>query len=199
MDRFDRATRSRVMSRNKSSGTKSTERTFWALLVRAGISGWELGHRSELPGRPDVIFRNRRLAVFVDGCFWHGCRCCRTIPTTNRRFWTEKIGANKRRDRKAVRSLRSLGWWNIGIWEHDLRGNRASAITRVKAMIEGSQVVPGSPRYFSRNRLRDRSRPLENLTRGPSPGRGLPDRDCRAARGSGTARATPRRRPAAFL
>lgn len=120
-DRFDRETRSRVMSRNRSRGTKSTELRLRGILVRSGIRGWQLGHSSKLPGRPDIVFFNRRIVVFVDGCFWHGCHRCRTIPKTNRAFWVEKIAANQRRDKKATRSLRKEGWCVVRIWEHDLR------------------------------------------------------------------------------
>ena len=91
MDRFDEATRSRVMSRIKSRGTKSTEWRFRSLLMTSGTRGWELGHKSGLPGSPDFIFPKTQLAIFLDGCFWHGCKRCRSIPNTNRKFWTIKI------------------------------------------------------------------------------------------------------------
>ena len=91
MDKFDKATRSRVMSRSRSIGTRTTEWKFRSLLMRSGIKGWTLGHRSGLTGSPDVVFLRHRLAIFLDGCFWHGCRRCRSIPATNTRFWTNKI------------------------------------------------------------------------------------------------------------
>jgi DNA mismatch endonuclease, patch repair protein len=138
MDRFDRVTRSRVMSRNRSRGSKSTERLFRSMLMRAGISGWRLGHNSDLPGRPDVVFPEMQLAVFLDGCFWHGCRRCRSIPVTNRRFWRKKIRKNQSRDRRAVKLLRAIGWQSIRIWEHELRLNAAGALRRVVASLHQS-------------------------------------------------------------
>ena len=121
MDRFDKATRARVMSRNKSKGTKTTEWRFRSLLMRSAIRGWRLGHDDNLPGKPDFIFARTRLAIFLDGCFWHGCRRCRSIPKVNRAFWLAKIQGNKKRDKKVVRMLRGVGWKVIRIWEHELR------------------------------------------------------------------------------
>ena len=121
MDTFNRATRSRVMSRIKSRGTKTTEWRFRSLLMRSGVRGWRLGHDSGFPGSPDVVFVRARLAIFLDGCFWHGCRRCRSIPTTNRAFWVAKIQRNRERDEKVRRMLRAVGWKVTRIWEHELK------------------------------------------------------------------------------
>ena len=121
MDRFDRTTRSRVMGHSRSSGTKSTEWKFRSLLIRSGIRGWKLGHSSELAGKPDVVFERAKLVIFLDGCFWHGCKRCRSIPATNRAFWAAKIQRNRRRDLEVTRLLRRRGWNVIRIWEHELK------------------------------------------------------------------------------
>ena len=121
LDKFDAATRSRVMSRNKASGTRTTERKFRSLLMRSGVRGWKLGHHSGLPGSPDFFFPGLRIAIFLDGCFWHGCQLCRSIPASNRAFWQAKIQENRGRDRKVARILRAQGWKVVRIWEHDLR------------------------------------------------------------------------------
>ena len=123
MDKFDAATRSRIMGRNKSSGTKSTERKFRSLLVRSAIRNWKLGHNFGLPGNPDFIFPSLQIAIFIDGCFWHGCSYCRTIPVTNRAFWKAKIQSNRLRDRRVANRLKRIGWKVIRIWEHELRAN----------------------------------------------------------------------------
>lgn len=76
-------------------------------------------HRSELPGKPDVVFVSRRIALFVHGCFWHrhrGCKNC-TMPTNNREFWSKKLDGNADRDKKNRRSLKDLGWSSFVIWE----------------------------------------------------------------------------------
>lgn len=121
MDKLDKATRSRIMGRSRSSGTKATEWRFRSLLIRLGISGWQLGHKSDITGRPDFVFRDRKLAIFVDGCFWHGCSRCRSIPVTNRRFWVHKINGNRIRDQKVRRHLKSKGWKVVSFWEHELK------------------------------------------------------------------------------
>lgn len=72
-----------------------------------------------LPGRPDLVFPIQRVAVFVHGCFWHGCPRCYTEPKRNRVWWREKIAANKRRDRRKADQLRRIGYRVITIWEHD--------------------------------------------------------------------------------
>lgn len=100
------------------------------MLIRSGTRGWKLGHHSGLPGSPDFIFPADRLVIFVDGCFWHGCRRCRTVPLTNRPFWDAKIKKNRERDRTAARALRSQGWTVVRIWEHDLRQHSVTVLRR---------------------------------------------------------------------
>lgn len=75
-----------------------------------------------LPGlrrRADVVFRRARVAVFVDGCFWHGCSEHRTIPANNRKWWQAKITANQQRDRDTDERLTEDGWLVVRVWEHD--------------------------------------------------------------------------------
>jgi len=74
--------------------------------------------------RTDFIFPSQRVAVFVDGCFWHGCPKHCKIPAGNRPFWKKKFAANKSRDRRVNRELRKLGWCVIRIWEHELGKGR---------------------------------------------------------------------------
>jgi len=71
-------------------------------------------------GNPDFVFAQAKIAVFVDGCFWHGCPNHCRMPKTNREYWENKIEKNKRRDRKVTRVLRSEDWNVIRIWEHEL-------------------------------------------------------------------------------
>lgn len=89
-------------------------------LVRARITGWTL-HASELPGRPDFYFPAKRVAVFVDGCFWHGCPRCGHVPKTNDGFWQLKIKRNRQRDAKVRARLRRRGVRVVRFWEHELR------------------------------------------------------------------------------
>jgi DNA mismatch endonuclease, patch repair protein len=83
-------------------------------------------------GRPDVVFARARVAIFLDGCFWHGCKRCRSIPSTNRVFWLNKIRKNRKRDKKVRRMLRAMGWKVMAVWEHELRSNCLQVLRRVK-------------------------------------------------------------------
>jgi len=73
----------------------------------------------DLPRTADIVFRGPRLAIFVDGCFWHGCPVHGTTPTANRNWWSKKIATNRQRDHDTVRRIRSLGWEAIRIWGHE--------------------------------------------------------------------------------
>ena len=86
-----------------------------------------------LPGRPDFAFPKAKVAVFTDGCFWHGCPRCYTRPKSNRKFWDAKVARNRERDREVSRGLRRKGWRVIRIWEHALKG--AAAGTAVRRII----------------------------------------------------------------
>lgn len=121
-DVFSKQERSYVMSTIRSSGNKSTELRLVVLMRLEGITGWRRRHR--LTGRPDFVFPKERLAIFVDGCFWHGCAKCRNIPVTNEAYWVEKNARNKARDRLIARSLRDQGWTVLRIWEHSLTSTR---------------------------------------------------------------------------
>ncbi|MGH7603976.1 MAG: very short patch repair endonuclease [Gemmatimonadaceae bacterium] len=88
--------------------------------------------RASLPGSPDLVFREEKLAVFVDGCFWHGCKEHRTIPRSNARFWADKIKRNRARDRRVDRDLRALGWTTLRIWEHAVDRLPRRCVARVE-------------------------------------------------------------------
>lgn len=118
-DRLTKDQRSRNMSRISNFGNASTELRLVKLFREHGLTGWRRHVR--LPGRPDFIFRDRLVAVFVDGCFWHRCPRCNWIPTSNTDYWRTKFATNQARDREANRALRRAGWTVIRIWEHSLK------------------------------------------------------------------------------
>jgi DNA mismatch endonuclease (patch repair protein) len=107
------------MSIIRSHGNKSTELRLIELFRKHQITGWR--RKQNLTGRPDFIFRSARLALFVDGCFWHGCPKHATWPKQNKAFWREKILRNRARDRQVTRELRAAGWKVLRIWEHSLK------------------------------------------------------------------------------
>ena len=117
--------RSRLMGKIRGKGNKSTEIRFRMLMVRAGISGWQL--HPKLPGRPDFLFAKTKVAIFLDGCFWHGCVTCGHTPKTRSEFWTKKFELNSARDAKVTKDLTELGFRVVRIWEHELR-NPASVL-----------------------------------------------------------------------
>jgi len=108
------------MAAIRGKHNKTTELALRMALVRARLKGWKL-HALELPGKPDIIFWQKKLAVFVHGCFWHGCRYCGHIPKTRRSFWHAKITRNKRRDELNLRKLKQIGFRVLCIWEHNLK------------------------------------------------------------------------------
>jgi DNA mismatch endonuclease (patch repair protein) len=116
--------RSARMSKVRATGNRSTERHVAAHLTRHGLRGWKR-HLRTLPGCPDFVFVEERIAVFVDGCFWHGCpRCGRNLPHSRRQFWRDKIESNRRRDQENARLLRYRGYAVVRVWEHSLSDSR---------------------------------------------------------------------------
>jgi DNA mismatch endonuclease (patch repair protein) len=127
--------RSQVMAAIRSRGNKSTELKLASILRAAGITGWR--RHQPIPGRPDFIFPRHRLAVFVDGCFWHGCRWHCRMPQGHREYWQRKIARNGERDRRTRRLLRSLGWRVLRIWGHALTSPETVA-ARVTSELSGT-------------------------------------------------------------
>jgi DNA mismatch endonuclease (patch repair protein) len=101
-------------------------------LSKAGIKGYRL-HLKDVPGRPDIAFPKSRLAVFVNGCFWHRCpKCALPMPKSHTAFWSRKFELNKQRDERKTRGLKSMGWRVMTIWECEIRGNLGDCVKRVK-------------------------------------------------------------------
>jgi DNA mismatch endonuclease, patch repair protein len=159
-DVFTQAKRSEVMSRIRSTGNKDTEQKLAGLMRAAGITGWRRqvklrvktwrGEKSRggqeegakvnagkaLQVRPDFVFRAQRVAVFVDGCFWHGCPRHATRPRQNRAFWDAKLARNKARDRAVTRGLKRAGWTVLRIWECALvKSRQAATLRRIERVI----------------------------------------------------------------
>jgi DNA mismatch endonuclease (patch repair protein) len=118
----------------RSCGNKTTERRLVSLLERYRVRGWRL-HPSHILGKPDFLIRRERLAIFVDGCFWHGCPRCGHIPKTNRAYWIAKIERNKRRDRSVSRTLRLMGFRVVRLWECQLHEKEEYCIKRIQRVL----------------------------------------------------------------
>lgn len=125
MDVFSKQKRSAIMANVKSKGNKTTEIAMIQLFKNSGIHGWR--RNALLTGKPDFIFPQKKVVVFVDGCFWHGHNCRGLTPATNRKFWEEKLRKNKERDKRVSRNLRRQGWSVHRIWECKIKRGRLSA------------------------------------------------------------------------
>jgi DNA mismatch endonuclease (patch repair protein) len=138
MDHVSKEIRSKIMAAIHSRGNTTTELPLAKLLSAAHVRGY----RKHWPvaGKPDFAWPRRKVAVFVDGCFWHGCSC-KYLPRTNTAFWRNKIEANKRRDRRVTRSLRRDGWTVIRVKECAVR--KDSTLKRIARVVGGATGLAG--------------------------------------------------------
>jgi len=130
VDTLDKEARSLVMSRVRSTKNISTEIKLMGVFKELGVKGWRRG--SKITGKPDFVFPKIKIAVFADGCFWHGhkCRDRIRIPKSNVDFWATKIARNKQRDREVSKDLRSKGWSVLRIRECELKKKNRSLLLR---------------------------------------------------------------------
>lgn len=140
VDRLDRATRSHVMSRIRGSDTKPE------IMVRRAL--WQAGlryrlHASDVPGRPDVSSKTRRVAVFVDGCFWHGCPAHYRRPQSRQGYWDAKLARNRARRVDVRRRLKDRGWRYVEVWECQVAQIRCTERV-VKAFKTGAGISAGA-------------------------------------------------------
>lgn len=126
--------RSWNMSRIRSKANRSTEMCVVELFRENGIKGWR--RNSPMFGHPDFVFPSVRLAVFVDGCFWHGCSRCKQRPISNARYWNEKFSTNRKRDRLVSKTLKMQGWRVVRVWEHSL-SRPQRVLSRIAQALKG--------------------------------------------------------------
>lgn len=136
--------RSELMARINSKDTRPELRLRKAL--------WARGRRYRLhaktpAGRPDVVFPGPRLAVFVDGCFWHGCPDHYVRPRSRADFWADKLRTNVERDRRQTLELEAAGWQVCRIWEHEIETDLKGTVARVEGMLEGPTSSPSTARW----------------------------------------------------
>ncbi len=113
--------RSEIMSLIKSKDSK-IEVSFRKELWRQGFRYRK--NSAKHFGKPDIVFSKHKTVIFIDSCFWHGCKKHCRIPSVRRLFWTKKIARNKERDKEVSRYYRKQGWDIFRIWEHDLKGKK---------------------------------------------------------------------------
>ncbi len=134
-DTHTKIQRSKNMASIRSVGNKSTEMALVSLLRQSKITGWRR-HSKAAVGRPDFIFSKQKTAVFVDGCFWHGCKKHCIMPKSNKAYWGSKIIRNKSRDLAVNRLYRAKGWKVIRIWEHEVRKNSDKIMLELRSILE---------------------------------------------------------------
>ncbi|HJV86596.1 MAG TPA: very short patch repair endonuclease [Noviherbaspirillum sp.] len=132
--------RSKRMSRIKSKDTQlemDVRRALYARGLRYTV------HDASLPGKPDMVFKGRRLAVFINGCFWHGHRCpIGHVPKSNSSFWKSKIATNRTRDARNIHRLRAMDWTVVSVWECSMQtqARARESIDKLEARIR--KVAP---------------------------------------------------------
>ena len=134
-DRMTKSQRSYTMSRIRSKGNQSTELMMIAIFREYGIKGWR--RNQKVDGKPDFVFLPQKVAIFVDGCFWHGCPRCFIPPKSNKEYWKTKIARNKKRDRKTNKVLDEKGWKVLRFWEHSLKRPKYVANKALSALNAG--------------------------------------------------------------
>lgn len=126
---------SKIMSSIKYKNTKP-EILLRKALWNSNVRGYRL-HWNRVPGRPDIAFPGRKLAIFVNGCFWHRCPICKPIlPKTHTAFWHEKFSKNIDRDRSKIESLAKLGWTTLTIWECQIKNDLESCIVTIRNQMD---------------------------------------------------------------
>lgn len=135
LDVHSRDRRSYNMSRIRASRTKPE------LLLKEVLQGTYLRYQPHVSGRPDFASTKHMLAVFVDGCFWHGCPKCYQEPEQNKKFWREKKERNKERDREVTGKLKRSGWAIIRIWEHEIKKDPRKAAEQIRKVLK-KQFMP---------------------------------------------------------
>ena len=118
-DVFSQETRSKIMSAVRSNNNQSTEIRLIKVFENYNIKGWRRNYK--VKGHPDFVFLDKKIAVFVDGCFWHGHDCRNTHPADNAAYWQEKRQRNMCHDKEISALFQKRGWTVVRIWECELK------------------------------------------------------------------------------
>ncbi len=141
--------RSKTMAAVKSQYTQ-VEKDFFLELESRGVNNTEQ-HPLDVIGKPDLVHRRAKVAVFLDGCFWHGCPQHLRMPATNKDYWERKIFRNRKRDLVVSRELLNAGWLVLRIWEHSLKNPRTKKwwctrlINHINARSRSQEIAPVVP------------------------------------------------------
>ena len=123
---FDNEKRSYIMSKVRSKNNKSTELELIKFFKENNITGWKRNY--PVKGHPDFVFLDKKIAIFVDGCFWHGHDCRNTRPSDNAEYWRKKRERNIKHDKEITELFEKRGWTVIRIWECELKRKNRFAL-----------------------------------------------------------------------
>jgi DNA mismatch endonuclease (patch repair protein) len=130
----EKETTSRIMSAIKAKNTKP-ERILRKALWGLGLKGYRL-HWKKVPGKPDIAFPGRRIAIFVNGCFWHRCPYCKPPqPKSHMDFWNNKFIKNLKRDKEKLILLKNAGWKTLVIWECQIKNDLTNSVKKIKRIV----------------------------------------------------------------
>jgi DNA mismatch endonuclease Vsr len=146
------------MSHVRSEGNKTTEWRLRSFLIREGIQGWQV-HKKGIFGNPDFVFIVCKVAIFVDGSFWHGAPEFNRFPKSRLEYWKPKIEGNIKRDKTVNRTLKKQGWVVLRFWDYQLEENIARVIAFIKKTIENRDARPSHLVY-----QRDRNTNMKSIT-----------------------------------
>ena len=139
-DIFSKEKRSSVMARVKASGNKTTELKLIDYFSANNITGWRRNYK--VKGHPDFVFLDRKIAIFVDGCFWHGHDCRNTRPADNADYWNKKREKNIQHDKEITALFERRGWTVIRIWECELKKkNLDILVSKLSFLLEKEKVA----------------------------------------------------------
>lgn len=118
-DTFSKIERSAIMRKIKQNGNKTTEQKLIEIFKQKNIKGWRRHYK--VKGKPDFVFLNSKIAVFADGCFWHGHHCRNIIPKQNAEYWNKKRQRNIDRDKRVNKLFEKRGWTVLRFWECQIK------------------------------------------------------------------------------
>lgn len=137
-DVFDSKKRSDIMSKVRSNNNKSTELALIKFFKENHITGWKRNY--PVKGHPDFVFLDKKIAVFVDGCFWHGHDCRNTRPSDNAEYWQKKRERNIKHDKEVTAMFENRGWTVIRIWECELKNKNRSALINKFSILKNKEL-----------------------------------------------------------
>lgn len=138
-DVFTSAQRSKIMSRVRSTGNKSTELKIISIFAEYHITGWR--RKYKVKGHPDFVFPKQKIAIFVDGCFWHGHDCRNTKPAANAEYWNKKRERNMLHDKEITLLFQKRGWQVIRVWECELQKKKRDVLIEKLSPLMGTDSI----------------------------------------------------------